>query len=163
MKQRVKHSQKHKLTDGKSREDASQAAGLFYKQTDNGVEQKTDYTKLSILQLEFEFSEEIIGRGFFNVIVEEGQTGEGAHQTGRRLSATQTSLSALSTRFLPDDRVPRMHMIVFRSKAKDSLHLIHAIVVAYDKSVSPRKAASLLRKRSQSGPTAPLVVNTKRL
>ena len=75
------------LTDGKSREDASQAAGLSYKQTDKRVEQKTDDTKLSILQLEFECSEEIIGWGMFNVIVEEGQTGEGAHQTGRRLSA----------------------------------------------------------------------------
>ena len=88
MKQRVKQPQKHdNLTDGKSREDASQAAGLSYKQTDNRVEQKTDDTKLSILQLEFECSEEIIGWGMFNVIVEEGQTREGAHQTGRRLSA----------------------------------------------------------------------------
>ena len=73
MKQRVKQPQKHdNLTDGESREDASQTAGLSYKQTDNRVEQKTDDTK-------FECSEEIIGWGMFNVIVEEGQTGEGAH------------------------------------------------------------------------------------
>ena len=110
------------MTDGESREDASQTAGLSYKQTDNTVEQKTDDTK-------FECSEEIIGWGKFNVIVEEGQTGEGAYQTGRRLSAMQTSLSVLSTGFLRDDRVPRMHMIVFRSKAKDNM--MYCICILY--------------------------------
>ena len=60
------------MTDGKSREDASQAAELSYKQTDNRVEQKRYDTK-------FECSEDIIDWGMFNVIVEEGQTGEGAH------------------------------------------------------------------------------------
>ena len=60
------------MTDEESREDASQAAGLSYKQTDNRVEQKTDDTK-------FECSEEIIGCEMFDVIGEEGQTGEGAH------------------------------------------------------------------------------------
>ena len=52
MKQRVKQPQKHdNLTDGESREDASQKAGLSYKQTDNRVEQKTDDTKLMMMMM----------------------------------------------------------------------------------------------------------------